>query len=293
MKSNLKVGTKLTTLCCMLFILLSCDNTDSKKITKVESKSFNVYDKVMQAKTIRVGYITYPPSLIKDPNKGVLSGIFFDIIEEMGKNLSLKIDFVEEVTWGSMIESVNSGKVDIVCTGIWPNSSRGKYADFTEPIYFSPIKAYVRIGNSNFDGDILKLNSEKVKISVIDGEMTSIIAKYDFPLAQLISLPQSSDVSQVLEEVSTGKADVSFVEPEIAEEYMKNNKNKIKEITGIKPVRVFPNVMMVAKDESKFLTMINISINELSNSGFIDKVISKYEKNSNSFFRKQLPYTKN
>lgn len=276
----------------MVVFSTGCKNENQSTAANA-SVSQSAYNKVLANKTIRVGYISYPPSFIKDANSGAFSGIFYDVLQEVGKNMELKIEFAEETTWGSMIEAVNSGKVDLVCTGLWPTSTRGKKADFTSPIYFSPVKAYVKAGNTTFDGKLEAINSEKVKISVIDGEMTSIIAKFDFPKAKIIGLTQSSDVSQVLLDVVSGKAEVTFVEPAIANDFLKSNPNSIREVQNVKPLRVFPNVMMVAKGENNLLSMLNIAIDELANTGFIDKAINKHEKYPNSFYRRPIPYRSN
>jgi ABC-type amino acid transport substrate-binding protein len=273
----------------MIFLSAGCRN-ESQGTVASTSGSQSAYNKVLASKTIRVGYISYPPSFIKDPNNGNLSGIMHDVLVEAGKSLELKVEFVEEVGWGTMIEAVQSGKVDLVCTGLWPTSTRGKKADFTNPIYFSPVKAYVKSGNINFDGKLESINAEKVKISVIDGEMTSIIAKFDFPKAQVVSLTQSSDLSQVLLDVVSGKAEVTFVEPVVANDFLKSNPNSIREVQNVKALRVFPNVMMVAKGESNLLSMLNIAIDELANTGIIDKTINQYEKYPNSFYRRQVLY---
>lgn len=276
----------------MLFCMITLSSCDKKNITNTNSQNGNqpAYARLIEDKTLRVGYISYPPSFIKDANSGKYSGIFYDVLQKVGENMEIKVDYVEEVSWGSMVEAVNSGRVDLVCTGIWPTSTRGKLADFTNPIYFSPVKAYVKAGNNNFDGKLDAINTEKVKISAIDGEMTSIIARFDFPKAKLVSLSQSSDVSQVLLDVVSGKADITFVEPVIANEFLANNPNTIKEVQNVAPLRVFPNVLMVAKGESKLLSALNVAIEELANNGFVDKAINKYEKYPNSFFKRQLPY---
>ena len=248
------------------------------------------FDKVINTKTIRVGYISYPPSLIKDPNSGKITGIFHDVLAEVGRRADLKVEFVEEVTWGTMIEAVNSGRVDLICTGLWPNSTRAKFADFTDTVYFSPIKAYVKAGNKTFDGDLAKVNDPATKIATIDGEMTSIIAKTDFPKATAHSLPQSTDVSQVLLEVAGGKAALTFVEPAIARDFHEKNPDAIREVASVPPIRVFPNVMMVAKGETKLVSLLNTALNELANTGFIDKAIDQYEKTPGLFLRRPLPY---
>jgi polar amino acid transport system substrate-binding protein len=239
---------------------------------------------------IRVAYISYPPSFIKDPNTGNFSGIFNEVLQQVGKNLDVKIDYTEEVAWGTMIEAIKSGRVDLVCTGLWPTTARGKLADFTAPLYYSTVRAYTRADNTKYDGNLTAINDPSTKIAGVDGEMSSIVAKDDFARAQLDGLPQNTDVSQVLLEVTTKKADVTFVEPAVAMEYIKNNPGKIKEIANVKPVRVFPNVMMVGKGEDRLRSTLNTAIQELVNNGFVDKVIDKYEKYPNSFQRVAIPY---
>jgi ABC-type amino acid transport substrate-binding protein len=248
------------------------------------------YDKVLESKTIRVGYIPYGSSFIKDPNTGNLSGIMHDVLIEAGRSMELKIDFVEEVGWGTMVEAVQSGKVDLICTGLWPNSTRGRFVDFTSPIYYSPIKAYVRSSNTLFDGNLNRANSKDVKISAIDGEMTSIISRFDFPYATTSMLPQNTDISQVLLDVASNKVDITFVETAIANEFMSNNPSQIKEVPSVLPLRVFPNVMMIPKGDVKFQSMLNITFEELHNTGFVEKIVEKYEKYPNSYFRRQPPY---
>ncbi len=248
------------------------------------------FDRVINKKSIRVGYISYPPSLTKDPNTGKITGIFHDVLQEIGRRADLKIEFCEEVTWGTMIEAVNSGRVDLICTGLWPNSTRAKFADFTDPIYFSPIRAYVKAGDKAFDKDLGKANAPSVRIAAIDGEMTSIIAKTDFPQAVSHSLPQSTDVSQVLLEVAGGKASLTFVESAVARDFLDKNPDAVQEVSGVPPVRVFPNVMMVAKGEAKLVSLLNTSLNELANTGFIDQTVNHYEKAPGLFLRRSLPY---
>lgn len=262
-------------------LLLSCNNRNNTLDTE---KTKSTYDRVLEAKKIRVGYISYPPSFIVNPD-GSYTGIFYETIEKIGENLGLEIEYAEEVTWDGMIESVKTGRVDMVCTGIWPTTQRGKHVDFATPLFYSVVKAYTYAGNSKFDNDLSKINSPDVIISTIDGEMTSIIAEMDFPKAKKSTITQLTGVSQTLLDIKAKKADVTFVEPAIALEFVSKYPNTIKEVKGVKPLRVFPNSMMLPKGQEDFKSTINIATNELINSGFIDKVVNKYEKYPNSFNR--------
>src|SRR5262245_17354412 len=248
------------------------------------------YDPVLQAKTLRVAYISYPPSFIKDANTGAYSGIMHEVLQELAKRLDFRVSYVEETAWGTMIEAVNSGRVDLVCTGLWPNATRGKFVDFSDPVYFSPVRAYVKSGNKTFDSSLNAINAKDVKIATIDGEMTSIIAAADYPLAKAEAHPQSTDIAQMLLEVATGKAAVTFVETAVANGFLEKNPGMVEAVQGVMPVRVFPNVFMVAKGEGKLLSMLNIALEEASNTGTVDQILSKYDKPAGTFLRRQLPF---
>lgn len=285
-KYIMKTLRMLTILVIGTVLFFSCNpGNNSNKIEKEAS----TYEKVLKAGKIRVGYISYPPSFIVNPD-GSYGGIFYETIEKIGENLGLEIEYAEEVTWDGMIESVKTGRVDMVCTGIWPTTQRGKHVDFATPLFYSVVKAYTYEGNTKFDNDLSKINSPDVTISTIDGEMTAIIADMDFPKAKKNAVTQLTGVFQTLLDIKSKKADVTFVEPAIALEFASKNPNTIKAVEGVNPLRVFPNSMMLPKGQEDFKSTLNIATKELINNGFVQRVINKYEKYPNSFYRTQLPY---
>lgn len=235
-------------------------------------------DRVKKSGTIRAAYLVRPPNIIRDPNTGELSGIFVDIVEEIGTRAGLKVQWVEEVTWGTMIEGLNTGRYDLVGTGIWRNATRGKSADFTTPIFYSGVGVFVRQGDERFVSSLSKLNDPSIKIATIDGEMASIIAKADFPKAKHLSLTQASDTSQLLLEVQSSKADATFLAAQIGARYAAKNPGEIKNIATEKPIRIFPEALMLRADDYEFKASIDAAIIELVNSDFVERTIRKYEQ---------------
>jgi len=270
-----------------LAFLVGCNNESSDYM-----KTPSVMDQVLARGSIRAGYISYPPSFIKDANTGKFSGIYYDTLKEASDRLGLSIEYTEEVDWATMTEAVKQGRVDMVVSGIWPTSARSTQADFTDPLYFSSVKAYVRADDSRFDGNSDTINNKAITIAVIDGEMSSIIAKQDFPSANTRALPQTTQISQLLLELQTNKADVTFVEPAVASQYMVANPGVIKRIPGVAPMRVFPNVILIAQGQLAFRSMLNTSITELHNNGVVDKALRKYESQKGDFLRVALPYSR-
>ncbi len=245
--------------------------------------------KVLDRGEIRAGYIVYPPSFIKDPATGKMSGITYDAIEKAGRNLELKINWVEETGWGTMIEGLNTERYDIVVSGIWPNSVRGKNADFTIPLYYSAVGIYTRTNDDRFY-ELSKINNKDVTIATIDGEMSSFITKATFPKAKTLSLTQDAQISQLLLNIKTGKADVTFVETAIAQEFLANNPDSIKNIVPNNPIRSFGNSILVPKNQEGFKSMMNTALEELFNSGYIDELLKKYEKYPDSLYPVAKPY---
>jgi ABC-type amino acid transport substrate-binding protein len=244
---------------------------------------------VLERGEIRVGYVVYPPGLIKDPNTGQLSGIFYDTLEAAGKNLGLKINWVEEAGWSTMIEGLDAGRYDMIGSPVWPNSTRAKSVDFSLPLSYSTVSAYVKTGDIRFK-EIKDADRESITIATIDGEMSSFIAKETFPKAKTISLPQDTQVSQLLLDVTAGKADITFVETAIAEEFLTKNPGSIINITPTNPLRSFGNTMLVPKGEVEFQSTLNSALEELHNNGTTDVLISKYETYPNSFKRVAKPF---
>jgi polar amino acid transport system substrate-binding protein len=169
------------------------------------SARVSVADRVINNGEIRIGYIVYPPLLLKDSATGKLSGVSYDLVEEAAKKLNLKTKWVEEVGWGTAIEGLKTDRYDILGTQMWPNSARAREAVFSAPPMNSVIYPYVKSGDSRFDGDLSRINSKEFTVSFLDGEMAAFIAEQDYPLAKKNSLPQLSAYSEVLLNVVNGK----------------------------------------------------------------------------------------
>ena len=266
------------------FMMVSCS-----KNSRNAGQKETVYDRVIKAGKIRCGYVIHPPGSIKDPNTAKLSGIHVELMEAVGKNLGLKIEWTEEVGWGTMIEGLSADRYDLIASPVWPTSARGKLCDFSVPIFYSVLGAYVRADDNRFTNNLGSLNSETVKISTIDGEISDIVARAQFPKAQRVSLAELSGVSQALLAIPQKRADVAFVEPYIGNEFLRNNPGTIKNIAVDKPIRFYPNTMMFKQGEIRFKTMLNTAIEDLFSDGTLDALTSKYDP-AGVLYHRAYPY---
>ena len=237
---------------------------------------------------------------MKDTVTGKMSGAFVEALDMIGKNLGVQVEWMDgETPWGNQIEGLNADRYDIVGSPVWANYTRGSLTALSQPLYFSGIGIYVRQSDNRFPNDwaletisqrTKLLNDPSVKIATIDGETGDLIAQTQFPSAKRVSLPQNAEISQLLLNVAGNKADVAFVEPFFAYEYLKSNPGAVKNIAEKAPIQVLGNCYMMKANEWQLKQMMDVAITELQGSGVIDALLEKYEKAPGQFYRVALPY---
>lgn len=245
----------------------------------------SAYERVMQTRTIRCGYLEFEPNFVKDPATGKITGIFADLMDEIGRLQNLKVEWAEQGGVTSLLESLHLGRIDAVCSGLWPNALRAQHAEFSQPVFYNVLGVFARKGDARFDRDIKSLNDPSMRIAVIDGEMADQISSVDFPRAKKVSLPALSDFSQLLLTVQTGKADVTIAATHEAMAFEAHNPGTLHQVDAGHPIRIFPNVLFFRKGEFALASMLDNAIDEIYYSGHLDQIIAKYEKYPNSFLR--------
>ena len=234
------------------------------------------WQRIVRTGEIRCAYQPYPPALAKDPNTGQLSGIFYDIMSEVGRRLSLKVNWVEEVGYGVIAEGFVSDRYDAFCGPVWPTPERSRVASFTIPLYWSPVDVLVRADDHRFDDDLSKLDDPSVRFAVKDGDISASFAAAAFPRATQEGITQLSDTSQLLDDVAHNKADASINEPGLLLQYLAHNPGTLRDITRARPLRVSGNTIMIKPDEYQMKIMLDVTLADLLNSGFVDQVLRKY-----------------
>jgi polar amino acid transport system substrate-binding protein len=255
-----------------------------------DTQKETAYDRVMRTGEIRCGYTSYPPYLMKDVTTGVISGIWHDLTEAVADHLGLKIVWAEEVGYSDISIALDSGRIDMYCTGLWTAGKRVRVVNFLKPSAFEPMLAYVRFDDHRFDTNITKINDPNVSISTMDGEGGGLIAREDFPKAKLVSLPQLSTSSDMFNQVVMRKADVVISAPSGVAGFIKANPGSLRPVPS-KPLRVFPVSLVVKYGESDLRDMINQAQEDIIYSGKMDKFISMYEVNKGDFWHVAVPYT--
>lgn len=249
------------------------------------------YERVIRTGEIKCGYTPYTTWLSKDVNTGEIKGFYKDIFDEIGKRLDLKIVWAEEVGWGQQIEGLNTNRYDLICSPVSVTPSRTKAVDYLRHLFYVPVHIWIKQEDTRFDHKTnADLNDPQFTISTLDGEQTSSMAKSYFPKAKTFSLPQTSNFSDLMLNVVTGKADFTFSEPTAVYQFMENNPNSLKLSDSLKPVTIVPTTGLIHPRERRLKIMLDNMLDELHIDGFVEDIITKYEPYPGAFYRIQKPY---
>lgn len=264
--------------------------TTAPQQTETVSSSEPVFDRIEKTGVLRCGYIVYSPYIMRDPNTGALSGIFYDLTNKVAEKANWKVEWTTEATYATLPEDMRQRKYDAFCGGLALLVSYGKVMDYSAPIFFSALGAYVRSDDHRFDADLNLLNDPQYKIATIDGEMSQIIQQTKFPKASVFGMPDITDIGQLAMNVASGKADASFMEIVVANEFLLNNPGKIRNLIPERPIHLYENLWGFPLNERRLKNVFDIATREMVDTGYVDEVLKKYEKIPNSFYRAADPF---
>ncbi len=248
------------------------------------------YERIIRTGTIRCGYALYEPLLGKDPNTGALHGVFYDLVNEMGKELDLKIDWATEVGYGEIEEGFQTGKYDMFCNGVIPNPKRAKFSMITVPVFYGGLIAWVRADDHRFDENLERLNSPDITIVVRDGDVNAEVARTSFSRAKTISSPQLLDFTQMLVDVQTGKADAAFFEKAFGDNFLAKNPGSIRSPAPDKPVNVYQVGLMLPPNEAQLKNMVDLTLTKLILNGVVKRLIDQDANPDYSYWPVNRPY---
>jgi ABC-type amino acid transport substrate-binding protein len=238
---------------------------------------------------IRAAFVNYPPSFIVDRATGAKTGIMADVMYSVAKSLGLKVEYTRETGWANMVNLVNSGRVDVVVSGIWPSGPRALHALFSRAVYYSPVYAYARGSDHRFENDLARADTSSIRIATIKGEISAGIAAADFPRASTLNLPRHTNPDHLLAQLLAGKADLTFMSATIAEAYLDRNPGRIRRVRGGPPMRVFANTFLFAEADYGLRDAIDATITEQENEGAVQAIVRRYDAKGDATILPSVP----
>ncbi len=238
------------------------------------AKKETAFERVVRTGTIRCGYALWDPQMIKDPNTGNLSGYDYDVINEMGSVLGLKVDWVEEYGWGTAEQGLVTGRYDIACNSFWAHPPRAKGAEYSIPFLYLPLFPVVRPGLNGPEDSFAWLNNPEYKMLILSGTIGEIVAKRRFPQAKLVDAFSLSAGADAMMNITTGKADFTFSDWTTANRFLMQNPGGIKILPTM--IEVTSSALLLPNDDPRMKVMVDKALAYLLDSGFVRETMTRH-----------------
>jgi ABC-type amino acid transport substrate-binding protein len=137
----------------VFFIFLLLLGFISPALAKDQGKS--VYDRVMESKTLRCGYLPYEPWVSVDPNSGTVSGITREYMDAVGATKGITVEWTGEVNIDQAVPAIEAGRFDAICIPSTPDHNWEKVLNFSGYLGGLPYFVYVP-KDSNATDETLK-----------------------------------------------------------------------------------------------------------------------------------------
>lgn len=239
----------------------------------------SAYDRVMRTGVLRCGYFVWPPHFTVDLKTGEKGGLYYDIVEELGRTLGVKIEWAHEYTLGTQIEALKTGKVDALCAdGPWTRSAL-PYLDYSEPYYYIPGFLYGKKGNPKIKPgmDWGAFDDPSYSFTALDGDGSHELVTQHFPKISWLSMPTNADPSLLVQNILSGKADLMWNDALTIAALPKDQQDQLVNLNPNRPIGAFPFVVSLEKGQGDLRQMLDQGIDVMRNMGILEKIMGRYD----------------
>ena len=231
-------------------------------------------DKILTSGVLKVGTTgDWDPMTMKDPATNKYKGFDIDVMNELAKDMGVKIEFVP-AEWKTIVSGITSKRYDI-STSVTKTPKRAEVAGFTDTYYKYGTVPLVLKKNLKKFPTWDSLNNKNVTIATTLGTSQEEKAKEFFPKSKLKSVEAPA---RDFQEVLAGRADGNITSSTEA--------NKL--VIKYPQLAIVPDgeknpaflAMMVAKNDKVWNDYVSEWIKNKKASGFFKTLLAKYNLKS-------------
>ncbi|MFL0248133.1 transporter substrate-binding domain-containing protein [Candidatus Clostridium stratigraminis] len=267
MNNKLKQIIAVSTIAIMALGFTACGKKDASASSNAATTT--KVDKIKKAGQLVVGTSAdYPPYEFHKSVSGndEIVGFDIEIAKEIAKDLGVKL-VIKDMDFKGLLNALESGNVDMVLAGMTPTEERKQSVDFSNIYYKAAQTLVVRTEDKDKIKTIDDLNGKG--LGVQKGSIQEDIAKNQLPKAQAKALGKITDIALALK---TKKIDAAIIESPVAKAYV--NANKDFSISDIElKTEDAGSAVAVKKGETDLVDAINKTLDKLTNSKAIDKMV--------------------
>ncbi|MNO95151.1 Arginine-binding extracellular protein ArtP precursor [compost metagenome] len=254
----------------MVSVLAACGNNKTNNAAEESQGTGGT----TAAKKLIVGMSAdFPPyefHIKNEKGEDEIVGFDVEIAKEIAKDLNAELE-IKDMKFESLLNEMESGRVDLVISGLSPKPERLKQIDMSKIYYKAEQSIVSRTADKDKYATMESL--EGLKIGVQKSSIQEDIGK-EIPNAKLTSL---SKISDIVLQLTSGRVDVAVLEGPVAESFVKQVDGIT--ITDAKPANEDEGyVVGVKKGNKEMLDQVNATLDRLMSDGSIDKFVTEATK---------------
>ena len=223
---------------------------------------------------LRVGTTgDWDPMTMKDPATNKYKGFDIDVMNELAKDMGVKIIFVP-TEWKTIVSGITAGRYDI-STSVTKTPKRAEVAGFTNSYYKYGTVPLVLKKNLKKFSTWNSLNDKNITIATTLGTSQEEKAKEFFPKSKLQSVESPA---RDFQEVLAGRADGNITSSTEANKLVITSPQLAIVPDGEKNPAFL--AMMVGKNDRVWNDYVIAWIKNKKSSGFFNKLLTKYNLKS-------------
>ncbi len=259
-------------LCLFAFSMLfpSASKVMAVNVTPYDIFKGSTLNQIIQRGTLKVGMeVEYYPFEYSDKS-GHPIGFDVDLARLAAKELGVKL-VIKDIEWTGLIPALQTGKVDMIISGMTRTLTRAKAVSFTNPYFVTGLCALISQKRAPGLTSVDQLNVKGRIIAVKTGTTGDLIARKRFPKARI---NRFKDETACVREVVTGRADAFIYDQLSIAKHQKENAGSTYAL--LKPFTYEPFAIAIRKGDFDFLNWLNIFLETIKADGRYKGLYDKY-----------------
>lgn len=209
---------------------------------------------------------TFPPfEAVSDTGEGYV-GIDIDLAEEISKRLGKTFE-IQDMQFSALVPTLNSGRADIIISGISPTAERLESLDFTDS-YFYPMNAIICLKGKNYD-TLETLEGKNIGVSMGTSYANVAASVKDATVVELDNTPL------VIQDIINERCDAGIFDSTQAAVFVQENENLEMHIIDSE-VKKEDSFAIALPKGSEYVEKINEILKEIKEDGTLRSIFVKY-----------------
>ncbi|GFK95589.1 L-cystine-binding protein FliY [Fundidesulfovibrio magnetotacticus] len=225
---------------------------------------------IVNRKKLVVGMeLKYPPFESTDA-KGMPVGLDVDLARMIAKDLGVELE-IKDMEWTGLIPALQTGKIDLIISGITGTLERAKTITFTSAYFTTGLCALLSSKRAPDLASVDALNDPKRVIAVKTGTTADIVASKRFPKA---TINRYKDESACVQEVVNGRADAFLYDQLSIARHAKEFPQATRAL--LKPFTYEPFCIAMRKGDFDLWNWLEMFVSLRRNDGTLEELRAKY-----------------